>query len=327
MKITMAHGSGGKSSAQLMKDIFGKHFSNEILAKMEDAAVLDLSAGRIACSTDSFVVTPLVFKGGDIGKLCVCGTVNDLLMMGAEPKYLTCGFILEEGLETELLDQIVESMAAQAREAGVIICAGDTKVVEGNGGLYINTTGIGLIPEGRDVSSANCEEGDVIICSGNLGDHHACILSHRMEIENDITSDCAALNDIVESLFAAGINVKAMRDVTRGGLGTVINEIADSSTCRIELEEAAIPVSPQVKGFSDILGLDPLYMGNEGKMIAVVPAKQADAAVEAMRKTKHGKDAVVIGRVAAGEGAYIKTHLGATRRFDVLYGEGLPRIC
>ena len=327
MKITMAHGSGGKSSAQLMKDIFGKHFSNEILAKMEDAAVLDLSAGRIACSTDSFVVTPLVFKGGDIGKLCVCGTVNDLLMMGAEPKYLTCGFILEEGLETELLDQIVESMAAQAREAGVIICAGDTKVVEGNGGLYINTTGIGLIPEGRDVSSANCEEGDVIICSGNLGDHHACILSHRMEIENDITSDCAALNDIVESLFAAGINVKAMRDVTRGGLGTVINEIADSSTCRIELEEAAIPVSPQVKGFSDILGLDPLYMGNEGKMIAVVPAKQADAAVEVMRKTKHGKDAVVIGRVAAGEGAYIKTHLGATRRFDVLYGEGLPRIC
>ena len=327
MKITMAHGSGGKSSAQLMKDIFGKHFSNEVLAKMEDAAVLDLPAGKIACSTDSFVVTPLVFKGGDIGKLCVCGTVNDLLMMGAEPKYLTCGFILEEGLETELLDQIVASMAAQAREAGVIICAGDTKVVEGNGGLYINTTGIGLIPEGRDVSSANCGEGDVIICSGNLGDHHACILSHRMEIENDITSDCAALNDIVDALFAAGIDVKAMRDVTRGGLGTVINEIAESSSCRIELDEEAIPVSPQVKGFSDILGLDPLYMGNEGKMIAVVPAEQADAAVATMRKTKHGKDAVVIGRAMAGEGAFIKTHLGATRRFDVLYGEGLPRIC
>ena len=327
MKITMAHGSGGKSSAQLMKDIFSKHFSNEVLARMEDAAVLDLPAGRIACSTDSFVVTPLVFKGGDIGKLCVCGTVNDLLMMGAEPKYLTCGFILEEGLDTELLDQIVASMAAQAREAGVIICAGDTKVVEGNGGLYINTTGIGLIPEGRDVSSANCTEGDVILCSGNLGDHHACILSHRMEIENDIESDCAALNDIVDALFAAGINVKAMRDVTRGGLGTVINEIAESSACRIELEEDAIPVSPQVKGFSDILGLDPLYMGNEGKMIAVVPADQAEAALASMRKTKHGNDAVLIGRVLAGEGAYIKTRLGATRRFDVLYGEGLPRIC
>ena len=331
MKITMAHGSGGESSAQLMKDIFGKHFSNEVLARMEDAAVLDIPAdggsAKIACSTDSFVVTPLIFKGGDIGKLCVCGTVNDLLMMGAEPKYLTCGFILEEGLDTELLDQIVESMAAQAREAGVIIAAGDTKVVEGDGGLYINTTGIGLIPEGRDVSSANCREGDVILCSGNLGDHHACILSHRMEIENDIESDCAALNDVVGALFDAGIDVRTMRDVTRGGLGTVINEIAESSSCKIELDEEAIPVSPQVRGFSDILGLDPLYMGNEGKMIAVVPEKQAEAALAAMRSSEHGKDAVIIGRVQAGEGAFIKTRLGATRRFDVLYGEGLPRIC
>jgi len=326
MKITMAHGSGGKSSAQLMKDIFGKHFSNDVLNKMEDAAVLDIP-GRIACSTDSFVVTPLVFKGGDIGKLCVCGTVNDLLMMGAQPKYLTCGFIMEEGLDTELLDQLVASMAAQAKEAGVIIAAGDTKVVEGNGGLYINTTGIGMIPEGRDVSSANCREGDVILCSGNLGDHHACILSHRMEIENDIVSDCAALNDVVGALFDAGIDVRTMRDVTRGGLGTVINEIAESSSCKIELDEEAIPVSPQVKGFSDILGLDPLYMGNEGKMIAVVPEKQAEAALSAMRSTEHGKDAAVIGRVLDGEGAFIKTHLGATRRFDVLYGEGLPRIC
>ena len=327
MKITMAHGSGGKSSAQLMKDIFGKHFSNEVLAKMEDAAVLDIPDARIACSTDSFVVTPLVFKGGDIGKLCVCGTVNDLLMMGAVPQYLTCGFILEEGLDTDLLDAIVESMAKQAREAGVIIVAGDTKVVEGNGGLYINTTGIGQIPAGRQVSSANCNEGDVIICSGNLGDHHACILSHRMEIENNIESDCAALNDIVDALFGAGIDVKAMRDVTRGGLGTVINEIAESSSCRIELEEEAIPVSPEVKGFSDILGLDPLYMGNEGKMIAVVPEEQAAKALEAMRSAEHGKNAAIIGKVQAGEGAFIKTHLGATRRFDVLYGEGLPRIC
>ena len=328
MKITMAHGSGGKSSAQLMKDIFGKHFENDVLAKMEDAAVLELpSNARIACSTDSFVVTPLVFKGGDIGKLCICGTVNDLLMMGAVPKYITCGFILEEGLDTDLLDQLVSSMAAQAREAGVIIVAGDTKVVEGNGGLYINTTGIGLIPEERDVSSGNCREGDVILCSGNLGDHHACILSHRMEIENDIKSDCAALNDIVDGLFAAGIDVRTMRDVTRGGLGTVINEIAESSACRIELDEDAIPVSPQVRGFSDILGLDPLYMGNEGKMIAVVPEAQAQAALNAMRSTEHGKDAVVIGRVCSGEGAYIRPRLGAIRRFDVLYGEGLPRIC
>lgn len=326
MKITMAHGSGGKSSAQLMSDIFGKHFKNDTLDRMEDAAVLEVN-GRIACSTDSFVVTPLVFKGGDIGKLCVCGTVNDLMMMGAVPKYLTCGFIMEEGLDVELLDKIVESMAAQAKAAGVIIVAGDTKVVEGNGGIYINTTGIGEIPEGRDVSSSNCEAGDVILLSGTLGDHHACILSHRMEIENNISSDCAALGDIVESLFAAGINVKTMRDVTRGGLGTVLNEIADSSQCMITLEEDDIPVSDEVRGFADILGLDPLYMGNEGKMIAVVSGEDAERALSVMRSTEHGKNAAVIGAVEAGSGTYIRTRLGATRRFDVLYGEGLPRIC
>ena len=326
MKITMAHGSGGKSSAQLMSDIFGKHFKNQILDKMEDAAVLEVS-GKIACSTDSFVVTPLIFKGGDIGKLCVCGTVNDLLMMGAVPKYITCGFILEEGLDTELLEKIVASMAEQAEEAGVIVVAGDTKVIEGNGGLYINTTGIGEIPAGRDVSSRNCRPGDVVIVSGNLGDHHACILSHRMEIENDIKSDCAALNDITASLFDSGIDVKTMRDVTRGGLGTVLNEIADSSGCMIELDEESIPVLDEVRGFTEILGLDPLYMGNEGKMIAVVPGDEAERALEAMRSTVHGKDAQIIGVVKEGSGAYIKTRLGATRRFDVLYGEGLPRIC
>lgn len=234
---------------------------------------------------------------------------------------------MEEGLDVELLDKIVESMAAQAKAAGVIIVAGDTKVVEGNGGLYINTTGIGEIPEGRDVSSSNCEAGDVILLSGTLGDHHACILSHRMEIENNISSDCAALGDIVESLFAAGINVKTMRDVTRGGLGTVLNEIADSSQCMITLEEDGIPVSDEVRGFADILGLDPLYMGNEGKMIAVVSGEDAERALSVMRSTEHGKNAAVIGAVEAGSGTYIRTRLGATRRFDVLYGEGLPRIC
>ena len=325
MKITMAHGSGGKASAQLMSDIFGKHFKNQILDRMEDAAVLTVN-GRIACSTDSFVVSPLVFKGGDIGKLCVCGTVNDLLMMGAVPRYITCGFIMEEGLDMELLDKIVESMARQARAAGVTVVAGDTKVVEGSGGLYINTTGIGEIPEGRDVSSRNCRPGDVVIVSGNLGDHHACILSHRMEIENEITSDCAALNDIVNALFEGGIHVRTMRDVTRGGLGTVLNEIADSSGCMIELDEEAIPVSPDVRGFADILGLDPLYMGNEGKMIAVVAADEAKKALEIMKTTVNGSNAAVIGSVAEGSGAYIKTRLGATRRFDVLYGDGLPRI-
>ncbi|NLD18955.1 MAG: hydrogenase expression/formation protein HypE [Clostridiales bacterium] len=326
MKITMAHGSGGKSSAQLMSDIFGKYFKNQILDKMEDAAVLSVN-GKIACSTDSFVVTPLVFKGGDIGKLCVCGTVNDLLMMGAVPKYLTCGFILEEGLETNLLDRIVCSMAKQAQEAGVVIVAGDTKVVEGNGGLFINTTGIGEIPEARDVSSRNCKPGDVIILSGNLGEHHACILSHRMGIENNIKSDCAALNDIVDALFDGGIHVKTMRDVTRGGLGTVLNEIADSSACKIDLEEERIPVLDEVRGFADIMGLDPLYMGNEGKMIAVVPAEEAGKALDAVKSCSHGAEAAIIGQIMEGKGTFIKTKLGATRRFDVLYGEGLPRIC
>lgn len=326
MKITLAHGSGGRTSAELMEAVFGKHFKNPILDKMEDAAVLELH-GKAAFSTDSFVVTPLVFKGGDIGKLCVCGTVNDLLMMGAEPKYLTCGFIMEEGLDIDLLDQIVRSMAAQAREAGVLIAAGDTKVVEGSGGLYINTTGIGLIPEGRDVSAANCRAGDKILLSGNLGDHHACILSARMEIDNEIHSDCGCLKDITEALFGAGIEVRTMRDVTRGGLGTILNEIADTSRCRIELSEESIPVSDEVRGFADILGLDPLYMGNEGKMVAVVPAAQAEKALELMRGTEHGKDAAIIGEIKEGNGTFLTTRLGASRVLDVLYGEGLPRIC
>lgn len=326
MKITMAHGSGGKASEELMRDIFGKHFSNEVLEKMEDAAVLEIN-GKIAFSTDSFVVTPLIFKGGDIGKLCICGTVNDLLMMGAVPKYITCGFILEEGLEIETLDKIVGSMAAQAREAGVIIVAGDTKVVEGHGGMYINTSGIGLIPDGRNVSAANCRPGDKIILSGNIGDHHACILSARMNIENDIQSDCACLADITDALFREDISVRTMRDVTRGGLGTILNEIADTSGCRININENDVPVSEDVQGFAGILGLDPYYMGNEGKMIAVVEGAQAEKALELIRETPHGQNAAIIGEVTEGHGTYVITALGASRVLDVLYGEGLPRIC
>ncbi len=326
MRINMSHGSGGKASAELMRDIFGKHFSNDVLNKMEDAAVLELS-GRIAYSTDSFVVTPVVFKGGDIGKLAVCGTVNDLLMMGSEPKYITAGFILEEGLEIDLLEQIVSSMAKTAAEAGVRIVAGDTKVVEGKGGLYINTSGIGIIPEGRDISAANCKEGDMIILSGNLGDHHACILSARMKIENSIRSDCACLNPIVGSLFENRIRVKTMRDVTRGGLGTVLNEIADTSECRIEISEGTLPVHPEVRGFCDILGLDPLYMGNEGKMIAIVAKEDAERALELIRKTECGRDAVIVAEAVSGKGVVMKTRLGGSRIVDVLYGEGLPRIC
>ncbi|MGI6204847.1 MAG: hydrogenase expression/formation protein HypE [Anaerovoracaceae bacterium] len=326
MKITMAHGAGGKTSHELMGSIFGKYFSNDILDELEDAAVLDIN-GKVAYSTDTFVVTPVEFKGGNIGKLSVVGTCNDLLMMGAEPAYLTCGFVLEEGLDIDLLDRIASAMAAQADEAGVRIVAGDTKVVEGSGGLYINTSGIGIIPEGRDVRAANCRPGDKIILSGDLGDHHACILSARMGIENDITSDCACLKDITEALFGAGINVRTMRDVTRGGLGTVLNELCETSGCRFEIEEEAIPVNEEVRGLCGILGLDPLYMGNEGKLIAVVPADEADRAVEAMRGTEHGRNAAVIGGVTEGSGTYITTKLGASRVLDMLYGEGLPRIC
>jgi len=326
MKINMSHGSGGKASAELMKEIFGKYFSNDVLDRMEDAAVLEVS-GRIAYSTDTFVVTPLIFKGGDIGKLAVCGTVNDLLMMGAEPRFLTAGFILEEGLDTGLLEKLVASMAKAAGEAGVRIVAGDTKVVEGKGGLYINTSGIGVIPEGRSVSVANCGEGDLILLSGNLGDHHACILSARMEIENGIKSDCACLKPIVDSLFEHGIRVKTMRDVTRGGLGTVLNEIADMSKCGIEIMEGTLPVHPEVRGLCDILGLDPLYMANEGKMIAVVAREDAEKALEIMRKTEIGKDAAIIAEAVSGKGVVMKTRLGGSRVVDVLYGEGLPRIC
>lgn len=328
MKITMAHGSGGKATSELIADIFEKNFSDPVLSKMEDSAVLP-GAGRIAFTTDSFVVTPLFFPGGDIGRLCVCGTVNDLLMSGASPKYLTCGFILEEGAESEELRKIAASMAQTAQEADVRIVAGDTKVVEGSGGVYINTSGIGFVPEGTDVSSSNCRKNDAVLLSGTLGDHHAAVLSRRMGIENSIVSDCAPLTEMVGALLKAGIRPHAMRDVTRGGLGTVLNEFAASSGCRIELREEAIPVSEQVQAFCGILGLDPLYMGNEGKMIAVVPEEDAEKALSCLRGSRYGQNAALIGHVTSeGESAVLlKTPVGGLRVVGPLYGEGLPRIC
>lgn len=332
-QITLAHGSGGKDSAELMQHIFGKYFSNPTLNKLEDAAIVNVGSDsdRIAVSTDSFVVTPLEFKGGDIGKLSVCGTVNDLLMMGAKPKYLTCGFILETGLLIETLERIVASMAAEAKSAGVQIISGDTKVIDGSGGMYINTSGIGIIPEGIDIGASNLKPNDVVIVSGNLGDHHACILSARMTIENNIKSDCATLTEILDTLMVNDIRVKAMRDVTRGGLGTVLNELAVSSDVSIELEEDSIPVADDVKGFADLLGLDPMYMGNEGKMVIIVDSNDAEKALQYIRKTTLGKDARIIGKVLDKKkelpNVSVKTRLGGTRKIDVLYGEGLPRIC
>lgn len=325
MKITLSHGSGGKATSELIDQIFARHFSNPILNMMEDSAVVD-GYGKIAITTDSFVVTPLFFKGGDIGRLAVCGTVNDLLMRGAVPKYITSAFIIEEGADTDTLEAIASSMAKTANEAGVCIVAGDTKVIEGNGGVYINTTGIGFA-NNENIVSTNLQDGDCVIVSGTIGDHHATILSARMEIENDIQSDNAPLTDIVKNLIDGGIDIHCMRDVTRGGLGTVLNELANASQKQIEIEETAIPISDEVKAFSKILGLNIMHMGNEGKLVAIVPSEQANKAVEIMKNSKYGENATIIGKITNGEGVILNTRLGGQRKVNVLIGEGLPRIC
>lgn len=326
MKITLAHGSGGKSTSELIDKVFAKHFSNPILNMMEDSAVVD-GCSKIAVTTDSFVVTPVIFKGGDIGRLSVCGTVNDLLMRGAKPKYITSAFIIEEGADSDLLEQIVKSMSDTAKEAGVTVICGDTKVIEGSGGIYINTTGVGFVKESTDIVSTNLREGDAVIISGNTGDHHAAILSARMDIENNIQSDNAPLVEMVEKMLKAGIELHCMRDVTRGGLGTVLNELAKASHVNIEITEESIPVDSEVKAFAKILGLDIMHMGNEGKLVAVVPQKDAQKAVEIIRSCKYGENAEIIGTVKSGEGVDLITPLGGKRRVNVLYGEGLPRIC
>ena len=326
MKITLAHGSGGKSTSELIEKIFAKHFSNPILNMMEDSAVVSGSS-KIAVTTDSFVVTPLVFNGGDIGRLSVCGTVNDLLMRGAAPKYITSAFIIEEGADSKMLEHIVESMAKTAREAGVTVICGDTKVVEGNGGVFINTTGVGFIGESTDIVSTNLRDGDAIVVSGNIGDHHATILSARMGIENNIKSDNAPLGEMVKKMLRDGIEIHCMRDITRGGLGTVLNELADASRVGIEIDEAKIPVDSEVKAFARVLGLDIMHLGNEGKLAAIMPMEQAEKAVNIMRSCKYGENAAIIGRVVKGSGVTLITELGGRRSVTVLYGEGLPRIC
>ena len=327
-KITMAHGSGGRATSDLIREIFAREFTNPVLDAMEDAAVVP-GSGKIAFTTDSFVVEPLEFPGGDIGRLSVCGTVNDLLMRGAVPKYLTCGFVLQEGLDLELLQRIVASLAATAREAGVAVVAGDTKVVEGNGGLIINTAGVGFVPENVCISAANCQVGDVILVSGHLGDHHAAILSRRMGIYNTIESDCAPLGEMVGALLEAGIRVHCLRDITRGGLGTVLKELAEASQVTMAIEEEFLPIDAQVRDFCGLMGLDPLYMGNEGKLVAFVAPEDADRACEILSGCVYGKHAAVIGTVTDEEpgSAYVNTSIGGKRVLDVLFGEGLPRIC
>ncbi len=333
-KIMMVHGSGGKATSELIAEIFAKEFDNDTLNEMEDSAVVP-GNGTIAMTTDSFVVTPVEFAGGDIGRLAVCGTVNDLLMRGAKPMYLTCGFILQEGVSTEVLQRVVHSMAETAREAGVKIVAGDTKVVNGSGEFYINTAGVGFVPEldaqGNpfNISAKNCKSGDVILASGNMGDHHAAILSHRLGITNDIKSDCAPLQEMVGNLLAASIRVHTLRDVTRGGLATVLKELAVASDKTLVLEQDAIPVTPMVRDFCGLMGLDPLYMGNEGKLVAIVASEDAEAALSILRKSKYGENAAVIGRVEDTDPGKLlmRTPIGGLRNLEILMGEGLPRIC
>jgi hydrogenase expression/formation protein HypE len=325
MKITMSHGSGGALTGNLIHDVFIKHFHNPILDRMEDGAVLKVS-GRIVLTTDSFVVTPMFFPGGDIGKLAVCGTVNDLTMMGAIPKYLTAGFIIEEGTQVEELERIARSMAAAAKEAKVKIVAGDTKVTSGSGGVYINTSGIGELAV-PGISVSHCRKGDCILVSGTLGEHHAAIMSQRMGIENRIQSDCAPLTGILREFLKEGVPVHFMRDITRGGLATILNEITVGSSCGVVIREEALPVSSELRGFCDILGLDPLYMANEGKLLAVVPKAKAEQALAAMRRCRYGKNAVMIGEITEGSNVSMTTRLGGSRKIELLYGEGLPRIC
>lgn len=332
-KILLSHGSGGKQTNNLISDLFIKYFDNETIRKMNDSAQLNLDRNRIAFTTDSFVVTPSFFKGGNIGKLAVCGTVNDLAMSGAKPLYLTSAFIIEEGYSIESLEIIVKSMADTAKEAGVQIVAGDTKVVEKGGvdGLFINTAGIGTIYEGVNIEANKAEAGDVVIVNGTLGDHGMTIMCERsgIDIQGELKSDCAPLNSLVDSILNVCKDIHVLRDATRGGVAAVLNEIAETSRVSIELEEDAIPVSEEVKGACELLGLDPLYIANEGKLCCFVPEKYADKVLEQMRNHPLGSNAKIIGKVVAkvSQKVYLKTIIGGKRIVDMPSGQQLPRIC
>ena len=333
-RVELSHGAGGRAMAKLIGDLFHAAFGNDKLAKMNDQAAFEVAAGRMVMSTDGFVVTPLFFPGGDIGDLAVNGTVNDLAMAGATPLYLTAGFIIEEGLALADLARIVESMGRAARAAGVEIVAGDTKVVERGkaDGVFITTAGVGVVPAGIDYSADRICPGDAVILSGSIGDHGVAVMSKRenLTFETEIRSDSAALNGLVGRIVAAGGGaVRAMRDPTRGGLAAVLNEFAEASRVGFAIDEAAIPVSAQVAAACELLGLDPLYVANEGKLIAIVAPEAAEAVVAAMRADPLGGNAAIIGRATADDHHFVqmKTVFGGTRMVDWLSGEQLPRIC
>ena len=337
-KVLLGHGSGGTMMKRIIDEVFFEAYAGEELRRGDDAAVLPaLEPGeRLAFSTDSFVVSPHFFPGGDIGRLAVCGTVNDIATSGARPLYLSCGFILEEGYPIDDLRRICASMAEAASEAGVRLVTGDTKVVNrGHGdGVFINTSGVGAVPAGVDLSGAHCQPGDKVLVSGTLGDHGITIMSCResLSFTADVKSDAAPLNHLIADVLAAAPDVRCFRDPTRGGLASTLNELAEQSQVDIEIDEDAVPVRDAVRGACDMLGYDPLQVANEGKMVCVVPAEQADAALAAMHASPYGTDAARIGqalpaRADRGPKVYIRNAFGGRRILDMLVGEQLPRIC
>ena len=331
--ILLAHGSGGTMMRELIDDVFVREFEEDALSRLDDAASLPFPGTRIAMSTDTYVVHPVFFPGGDIGKLAICGTVNDVATSGATPLYISVGFVLEEGFPIADLRRILESMRDSAREAGVHIVTGDTKVVEkGHGdGIFINTAGVGVLAEGVDLSGSYVEPGDKVLLSGTLGDHGIAIVSTRegLEFETSIETDAAPLNKLIANVLAAAPDARCFRDPTRGGLASTLNEIAEASGVSITVRETAIPVKEQVRGASEMLGYDVFQVANEGKMVAIVPAEQADAALAAMKASPYGEDAAIIGEAAetAPGKVYVDTSFGAKRIMDMLVGEQLPRIC
>ncbi|MCX5762276.1 MAG: hydrogenase expression/formation protein HypE [Gemmatimonadetes bacterium] len=332
-RVQLGHGSGGRLSAQLVARHFLPHFENPALAQLGDASIVNVTGGEIAISTDSFVVQPLEFPGGNIGSLAVHGTLNDVAMMGARAVCLTAGFIIEEGLALDVLDRVIVEMARAAREAGVPIVAGDTKVVERGkaDGLYINTTGVGVIDPTFRPSPTRAVPGDVILVSGAIGRHGMAIMAARegMSFESAITSDSAALFPLVDNLRATGVDVHVLRDPTRGGVASALNEIAVASLVGIEIDEGALPVPGDVRAACEMLGLDPLYVANEGVLVAFVPASGAEQALSALRAHPLGGGAVRIGAVVAAHPRLValRTALGGTRVVDLLPGDQLPRIC
>jgi hydrogenase expression/formation protein HypE len=332
--VTLAHGAGGKATAALLESVFLPAFANESLIGQTDAALIGLPSGdRLAFTTDSFVVKPLRFPGGSIGDLAINGTVNDLAMMGASPVALSAAFVLEEGFPIESLREVVADMAAAADRVGVPVVTGDTKVVEHGAadGMYITTSGIGLLPARRELSSHRVREGDVVLCSGAIGDHGIAVMLARgdLALEANVVSDCAPLHDLMECLLTAAPSTRWLRDATRGGVGTVCNELARDTELTVVLQESALPVRPTVAAACELLGIDPLYVANEGKLVGVVAPEEAAAALEALRGHPLGPDAAQIGEIRAEPPGIVVlvTPLGGTRIVDMLVGDPLPRIC